>query len=131
MKVRREAVRNGAAERGRKQTSDLDFPNVCWQKNIRAFTMLFYFRLMDGYRWPVGVSRAMNLMLFFVCFFRENKDVCVREKRVQLSREPASYPRYIIHRDLRSTPWLRSHNLEVLIYLSLTLLGFRQTRHHS
>ena len=48
--------------------------------------MLFYFRLMYGSRWPVDVSGATSLVL--LCFvFRENKDVCVRERRVQFSDE--------------------------------------------
>ena len=32
-------------ERGRKLTSDPGCTNVCWRKNISAFTVLFYLRL--------------------------------------------------------------------------------------
>ena len=118
-------------ERGRKQTSDLDFTNACWRRTIRAFTMLFYFRLMYGYCWPAEVSGATSLVLF--CFVFPRKQGCIRERerRLQLPREPVSHPDCLTHRDPCSIPRLRIHDLEALIYLSLKLSGIRGEHRHS
>ena len=49
-RIRREGEERSDPERGRKRTSDLDFTNVCWQRNIRAFTVLLYFKITYGSR---------------------------------------------------------------------------------
>ena len=95
--IRHEGERISSPERGRKRTSDLDFTKVCWRRTIRAFTMLCYFRRTYGSRWPVEVSGATSLVLFFsFSFCEKNKDVYKRERRVQLSREPVSHPHSLI-----------------------------------
>ena len=77
--ARREGEERSSLERGRKLTSDLDFTDICWRKNIIAFTVLFYFKVTFGSRWPVEVPGSRRVWYCFVFLFEKTRDVNERE----------------------------------------------------
>ena len=105
-RIRREGEERSSPEWGRKWRSDLDFTNVCWRKNIRVFTVLFYFKIRYESRWPVEIPesrRVWNDRSFSFYFSEETRYAYERERRVQFSDGLN-----LIHRDPCSILWLRS-----------------------
>ena len=75
-RIRREDEERSSPERGRNRTPGLDFTNVCWQRNNGACTMLFYFKVTFGSRWPVEVPKSRRVWLTFLMFF-PRKQRCI------------------------------------------------------
>ena len=117
--LRREGEERSSPKRGRKLTSDLDFTNICWRKNISVFTVLFYFKVMFGFRLPVEVpgSRRVGNGLTFCS---RNQGMCTRERRVNLHLNLT-----FTHEEPGSILWLRSHDLVAYFHNALCLRGER------